>query len=123
MFWSVRLCLEQIQRVRQVAQRLSMGMALDSGLCGTLQILDSSLVISPMHKVHRQFGRGLTGTWAKGLLEPHPNLVMPPRPAAHWDLFVEELLIQSMAESITGGHCPIRPDCCPAGLHQLVLAG
>jgi hypothetical protein len=121
--WGVRLCLEQIQRVCQGAQRLPMGMALDRGLRCTLQILYGPLVISPVHKVHRQFGCGLTYTRAKGLLEPHPNLLMPPRPSAHWDPFVEELLIQGMAEPVASGHCPIRPERSPTGLHQLVLAG
>jgi hypothetical protein len=45
-----------------------MGMALDSGLRCTLQILYGPMVVSPVRKVHRQFGRGLACTWAKGLL-------------------------------------------------------
>src|SRR5262249_5795664 len=65
---SVQLCLEQIQRACQVAQRLPMGMALDRGLRCTLQILHGPMVVAPVCKVHRQFGRGLACTWAKGLL-------------------------------------------------------
>jgi hypothetical protein len=45
-----------------------MGMALDRGLRCTLQILYGPLVVSPVRKVHRQFGRGLACTWAKGPL-------------------------------------------------------
>jgi hypothetical protein len=67
--WGVRLCLEQTACVREPsASRWAWRWI---AISRTLQILwHGRLVISPVHRVHRQFGCGLTYTQAKGLLEP-----------------------------------------------------
>ena len=117
-----RQLLERVEGDVQVLHRLAVAAARQRLLRRRVQERHRPLRQVTAHEVGRKLTGDLGHPFAKGGLEPRPDLLVVARSPARWRLLVEDLLVDVVDERVAGGGGAVRPDRLAGGDDEAPLA-